>query len=335
MLRTPALILACLLAASPARAQPVDADKGDAKALLQSGLKLFAAKDYLGALSVFETAYARFPSGKILLNIGTTLLKLDRTAAAANAYQRYLDKKDGDPAKVTEVTKVLADLDRGLGVLAISVEPAQEAEIQIGDAKWVRASDLARYRVDRGSITVRARSTGYVEAQQTVRIDAGQKREIALVLEPEPVVATTTGTPMDTGLRTGVTPEGRARLGALVLAHIDPSNSGAAVIVGITADVVSRLQVQAAALIGPVSGGYAGVSFAFLDGRVRPILAAGLPVFFSDGPRVALRGAAGVELAINRHFAVIAELGVEYLVNPEPDVTPTLFIPAIGATARL
>nr|MBA3455495.1 hypothetical protein [Deltaproteobacteria bacterium] len=136
-------------------------------------------------------------------------------------------------------------------------------------------------------------------------------------------------------VRAGVVPESRSRLGALAIAHIDPSNKGAALIVGLTADVISRVQVQAAALIGPASGVYVGGSFAFLEGRVRPILAVGLPVFFSDGPRVALRGAAGVELEINRHFAVIAELGVEYLVNPEPGLTSTLFIPAIGATARL
>jgi len=342
MPRALSVTLACLLGASAmAHAQPVDpaagGDKGDAKALLQSGLKLFAAKDYLGALSVFETAYARFPNGKILLNIGTTLLKLERKADAANAYQRYLDARDGDPAKVTEVTRVLADLDRGLGVLEISVEPSAEAELQIGAATWGRASDLARYRVDRGAITVRARRTGYLEGSQTVRIDAGQRREVAIVLEAEPVatVTTTTTTPIDTGLRAGVVPHARSRFGAVAIAHIDPSNAGAAVLVGVTADVMSRLQVQAAALLGPSSGAYAGASFALLGGTVRPILAAGFPVFFSDGPRLALRGAAGVELAINRHFAVIAELGVEYLVNPEPGVTKALFVPAIGATARL
>lgn len=333
MLRTATVFLASLLAAATAHAQPAEPGKGDAKALLQSGLKLFAAKDYLGALSVFETAYARFPSGKILLNIGTTLLKLERNADAANAYQRYLDAKDGDPAKRAEVEKVVADLDRSLGVLEITVEPS-EAEVQIGTKSWVAAADVARHRIDRGIVVVRARRTGFVEAQQSVRIDAGQKREVALVLAAEPVT-TTTATATDGGIRAGVAPQSRSRLGAIVIAHIDPSNQGAAVIVGLTADVIDRVQVQGAALLGPASGFYVGGSFAVLDGRVRPIIAAGMPVFFSDGARVALRGAAGVELALNRHFSVIAELGVEYLVNPEPGVSKTLFIPAVGATARL
>src|SRR5260221_289244 len=51
-----ALCNASLAAAEPQ--QP--AGKVDAKQLLQSGLKLFDAKDYLGALAVFKDAYARF-----------------------------------------------------------------------------------------------------------------------------------------------------------------------------------------------------------------------------------------------------------------------------------
>src|ERR1043165_5361740 len=101
------LVPLMVVAATMARAQPAqDADKLDAKALMQSGLKLYAAKDFLGALAVFRTAYARFPSAKILLNIGTTLTRLDRKAEAANVYQRYLDAADADPARKTEVKKV-------------------------------------------------------------------------------------------------------------------------------------------------------------------------------------------------------------------------------------
>ena len=273
MLRTGTVVLASVIATSTAYAQPAEPGKGDAKALLQSGLKLFAAKDYLGALSVFETAYARFPSGKILLNIGTTLLKLERNADAANAYQRYLDAKDGDPLKRAEVEKVVADLDRSLGVLVITVDPT-EAEVQIGTKAWGAAAEVARHRVDRGTVIVRARRTGFVDGQQSVRIDGGQTREVALILAAEPVTITTTATTMDGGVRAGVVPESRSRLGGIAIAHIDPSNKGAAVIVGLTADVVSRIQVQAAALIGPASGGYLGGSFAVLDSRVRPLISA-------------------------------------------------------------
>src|SRR5678815_5528685 len=109
----------------PAASESPATDKLDAKALMQSGLKLYAAKDFLGALAVFRTAYTRFASTKILLNIGTTLTKLDRKAEAANAYQRYLDAADSDRAKHGEVTKVLGELDAAVTLLEIDVAPSE------------------------------------------------------------------------------------------------------------------------------------------------------------------------------------------------------------------
>jgi hypothetical protein len=99
--------------------------------------------------------------------------------------------------------------------------------------------------------------------------------------------------------------------------------------------VTERLQVQGAALIGTSSGGYAGVTFAVLGGRIRPLVSVGVPVFVSDGPRVALRGAGGLELALHRKLSLVAEVGVEHVVNPEEGITPTALIPAIGAIGRL
>src|SRR3954466_10930169 len=120
------LVAASLVAAGPAAAQPGSpppphGDKGDAKARMQSGIRLLDAKDYLGALAVFKDACARFPSAKILLNIGTTLTLLDRKAEAANTYQRYLDAADADPAKKPEVQAAIDDFDKVVGRLEITV----------------------------------------------------------------------------------------------------------------------------------------------------------------------------------------------------------------------
>src|SRR5262247_3006086 len=118
------LVVASLLAAPRAFAQQPpqpDPSKMDAKALMQTGVRLLEAKDYLGALAVFKDAYARFPSAKILLNIGTTQKLLNRNAEAANTYQRYLDSKDADPARRAEITQILADIDKVVGRLEISV----------------------------------------------------------------------------------------------------------------------------------------------------------------------------------------------------------------------
>ena len=329
----------------PARAdaQPMsDADKGDAKALLASGLKLFAAKDYLGALSVFETAYERYPSAKILLNIGTTLIRLGRKAEAANVYQRYIDAKDVDPAKQVEAKKTLANLDKELGVLTFAIEP-ETAEIQIAGGKWVPAENVRKQRVTPGDITVLARAPRYKLRAEPFQIAASETRTVEIQLVAEPVeVAAPTGNPgggLASGageLRKGAPLDERSRIAALVMWHVDPINKGSAVLVGLSADVMPMINVQATALLGPQSGAYAGASFAVLRGRVRPLISAGLPIVFSDGARLAARGAVGVELAINRHFALVAEAGVERFLNPEDDVeNATVFVPSIGATGRL
>src|SRR5262249_55769971 len=114
-----AILIASLLGARLVNAQqpPAAGGKVDAKALVQSGVKLLEAKDYLGALAIFKDAYVRFPSAKILINIGTTLKLLDRKAEAANAYQRYLDSPDADANRKPQVAAELAALDKSVGRL--------------------------------------------------------------------------------------------------------------------------------------------------------------------------------------------------------------------------
>jgi len=344
------VVVMCALAAAPASAHaaprpaPADDNKLDAKALMQSGLKLFAAKDFLGALAVFRTAYARFASAKILLNIGTTLRRLDRKAEAANVYQRYLDSTDADPAKQGDVKRVLAELDAAVATLELSVTPA-DAELQVNDDDWLPAATLPRVRVALGTVIIRARHAGYLPDEQAVRATAGARLPLAIALVAIPVPVAPPAPARDpreepgaAGITVSAGPPPaapRAALGMIALAHLDVANAGGAGVVGLTADVTRRLQAQAAAILGPSYGGYAGASFALLTGAVRPILSAGVPIFASNGARVALRGAAGVELALNRHLALIAELGVEYLLNPEDDVDHMLIVPALGATARL
>jgi hypothetical protein len=347
MMRATVLTAFLALGFTAAHAAPhgdVAGDKVAAKALMQSGLKLFAANDYLGALAVFKTAYERFPSSKILLNIGTTLVKLDRKAEAANTYQRYLDSTDSDPAKRAEVMRVLKGLDKQVARLDISIIPA-DSEVQIDDSEWHRVADVTRYRVDTGTRTVLARREGFEPSTETVTVAAAETRSVSLTLIEEPPAAPT-GSGGDrrdgaggTDLHADVQPAKRSRLGAVVAARIDPGNQpskpGVAALVGLTAEVVSRLHVQAAALLGPTSGGYVGASFDILRGKLRPVVTLGVPLLFSDGARVAVRGAAGVELEINNQLAVFAEAGVEYFLNPEQSSIRTLFIPAIGLTGRL
>lgn len=338
-LRTP-LVVALLGASVLAHAQPAG-DKTDAKALMQSGVKLLDAKDYLGALAVFRDAYARFPSSKILLNIGTTLKLLKRDADAANVYQRYLDAADADPKRVPEVKRILADIDRAVGTLAITATPA-DAEVQIGD-EWLHGAALAAVRVAPGSIVLHARAPKHKDLERAVTAAAGAKQVVALALDaiPDPVVAppapviVTPVEPHDELHASVAEPYARGRVGAFARAHVDALHAGAAGIVGATIATVAGLDVQVGAILGPTFGGYAGASYAFLTGAYRPYVAAGAPIFVSHGARVALRGAAGLEVFVHRHAALTIEAGVEDLLNREMTVKSRLaFVPAIGIVVR-
>jgi hypothetical protein len=337
------LVVLVMLATTSAHAEPPATDKLDAKALMQSGLKLYAAKDFLGALAVFKTAYARFASTKILLNIGTTLTKLDRKAEAANAYQRYLDAADSDRAKHKEVKKVLGELDAAVAVLELSITPG-EAELQINDEDWAPAASESRHRVAPGPVTVRARHPAYQPDEQVVQAAAGATLPVAIALvelpppPPPPAPAPIVVVERDAGVAVAAQIEPpRSRFGLIAIARVDVSNRGGAGLFGITVDVTRRLEAHAAAVLGPYYGGYAGASFAIVVGKLRPVISVGVPIFWSDGARAGVRGAGGLEIEVNRHLTLIAELGIEHMFNAERELgaKPVLVVPAIGAAGRL
>lgn len=324
-----------------------DEGKVDAKALVQSGVKLLKQKDYLGALAVFRDAYQRFPSVKLLLNIGTTLKLLGRNAEAANAYQQYLDAPDADPARRAEVNDVLSTLDRVLGRLELradAAEPAESLEVSINGGDWLPLARAKLWRVDPGPYRVMARQPGFVAAEVSGQIGAGEQAGVRLalvaVVEPSPdVESASLMQPERRGASDGVevsavAPE-RSRLGLLLRGHFHVSPAGAAALVGPTFELTRRVDVSAAVLIGRYRGGYLGGSFAILPGRLRPLVSAGLLVVADDGARVAARAALGVEVRVHRQLALFAEVGAEHLFNPPMTVLENAFVPSAGVIGHL
>jgi hypothetical protein len=359
MIRRNLIAAASVLVAQVAFAQPKPgADKTDAKALMQSGVKLLEAKDYLGALAVFKDAYARFPSSKILINIGTTQKLLGRNADAANTYQRYLEAKDADPARRGEITQILVDIDKSVGELEISSTPP-DAEIQVNDDEWGPAAATRQWRVQPGQFSVRARRDGFQGETKSAQISPGDKAAIVFQLtelKKDPATTTTTVATrptgddhVDTGVRTQAEAEQpRSMVGALVSAHVDVVHGGSAFLLGATADVVDRLSVQGAFMLGPglvasddttipraKFGGYLGATYTFMDGAFHPIASVAMPVWASNGARFSVRASGGFEYVANRHFSLLLELGIEEVLNPETDIRKALFVPALGATGRL
>jgi hypothetical protein len=333
-------IAATTVSAQPAPDRAADraADsKVDAQSLMQSGVKLLDANDYLGALAVFKTAYERFQGAKILLNIGTTLKLLKRDPDAANAYQRYLDAKDSDPKRRAEIQKLVDKIDTTAGRYDITPTPSDATITIDDDGDWLHAVYGGKWRVAPGRHSIAVKAQGYEPKTKSVTVGAGEQiaLEIQLVPIPKPIAQLIT-VPAERGLVAVPRNEGpRSRFGALVVGHFDRPHGGAA-LVGLTADVRPQVEARAAAILGPKLGAYAGLTYAFLTQAYRPYVAVGVPLFFSSGVRYGLRGAGGLEWVVSRHLALILEAGVEHEFNPEMGATrATVFVPAVGVVGRL
>lgn len=364
-MRRLALVSLSLLVASRVLAQPAG-DKDEAKRLMQTGVKLLEQKDYLAALSVFKDAYRRFPSSKILLNIGTTLKLLDRKAEAATTYQRYLDAPDADSAKRTEVNDVITDLDKSLGHVSVTLDPP-DAEIQVGE-DWIKGSRILH--LDPGPATIHVRKTGFDAIDRQVTTTAGQELAVAIQLSKPDAVVTPPPTPTPSppppkrvATITAPPPSdevhahaelvaARSRIGAFAMGHVSVYPAvGSAVLVGPTFDATPRLTIDAAVILGPglvagmttytvnqppSFGAYAGGNYALSDGPARPRVSLGVPMFISGSPlRIGVRAAGGVEYVASRHLSLIAELGVEVMFNGERDITDPAVVPALAVAGRL
>jgi len=339
---------------------PVRADddqaKKEAQGLVTEGVGLLKAKNYDDALAKFEAAYARFPSPKILLNIGTTQKEMGRIADAANTYQQYMADPATPPERVAEVKKILNQLDAQVVLLTVEVTPAG-AEVSIDGRPWQPVAGALLTRVAPGTRLVRARGTGLEPAETSVSGSPGDKRKVALALvaakvstpAPAPTTApapatASRGLPLryedegaadEDGASVAATAERDNLPGAFVQARIDGKLRGSAVAVGVTYAPIPVLEAELAMLRSEVFGVYAGARWIILPSTLRPHVAAGLPIFFSNGTRYGTRLAAGGEVDVTSHVSVVAELGFEHFFNPEIRYETNVFVPVVGLHGRL
>lgn len=162
-----------------------------AAALMTEGVRQLRVGAYEQALANFLEAYAKFPSPKILLNIGSTLRDMGRLADAANTYQRYLADPATGPERIAEVKQLLVALDGELTVLTLRVQP-RGAEVSIDAGPFVAVGSTLQTRVRPGLHLVRVRK-GEASTELTINGFEGETKDITAVI-PEPAPAPTPGT---------------------------------------------------------------------------------------------------------------------------------------------
>jgi len=194
-------MLLLLLAGAADAGADERADRAAAQELLVEGNRAMQDADYPQALARFQGAYTRFPSPKLLLNIGTTLRALGRNAEAAASYQAFLADPRADRARVADVARSLAEIDALVGRLHIQAKGA--ATVRLDGKVLDRFVSGASLRVDPGEHTIVAVREGAPPALATLRIASGEERtvELLLVATPEPekiIVERVVGSPQRT-----------------------------------------------------------------------------------------------------------------------------------------
>jgi hypothetical protein len=338
--------LAVPAAAAPiAQPEPEPPAKREAQAMVTEGVALLRARKHETALARFRAAYARYPSPKILLNIGSTLREMGRLAEAANVYQEYIGDPATTPDRLAEVKKILRELDARLVLLTVAISP-NGAEVSIDGRPWQPVAAELVTRVTPGPRLVRARGPGLEPAERSVTGGPGEARRVALTLVPTPTpMPTPTPTPTPSPAPAQMPspslsasrpePDRKNRVGLAAGARIDGELRGAATSVGLVYGPIPHLELEAAALLSEEYGAYAGLRVRPMLGVVRPVIAAGAPMFWSDGTRVAGRIAVGGEVVLSDHLLLVAEAGYEHFFNPEDGYQANLFVPLVAVHARL
>jgi hypothetical protein len=385
--------------------------RAEAQALMIEGVRQLQARSYDQALANFLEAYGRFPSPKILLNIGSTLRDMGRLADAANTYQRYLADPASGSDRVAEVKELLIRLDEQLTLLTIRVVP-RGSEVSIDAGPFVAVGSSLVTRVRPGLHLVRIRHGEHAD-ELTVNGFEGENKEVLATLKlpepasdpelprpPEPardpekpapprppdppdqqqgwlitgqygsdgtgnkrsVLTRTAGEPItaitpafdlfDDGLVVTRAVGGeRISSGVVAVLRIDGEGRGFAGGLGL-AIARGRFEGDLMVLRSNQTGGYLGFRYRFLTGFFRPYAALGIPGFVFENTilgeggmtsretklAIGARVAAGLELYINGHLSVQADVGYEhfwFVENTNPRIDADVWVPTIGVIGRL
>jgi hypothetical protein len=344
-----------LFAASMLWVLPAHADgtaEDEARALFTEGNGLVKSGDYESALQRFRSAYERFPSVKILLNIGTVLRQLGRDAEAANAYEAYLRDPDGDPAKKPEVEKLLGEIDGRVAKLRVDLSDPDMVVLVDGEVAEKRGTSVSM-RVAPGKHTIIGEKGGV--AVVTKRIEVGARKEEVLAFAASTPTAGNPKTPpaetkrsFSEGIR-GAAPKSdadkvqptssslshRSQFGAIARADIDGQFRGMTAAFGVSYGVAAPVDVSVVALLGREKGAEIGTNVYILQGALKPMISVGVPTFFVEGVRPGARAGVGLMWDPSRHFGAFVQASGMFFPNAPEGYHKLIFVPSIGIQPRL
>lgn len=186
-LRTTVFALALLAVAAPAAAAPGDdaAHRKEAQVLFGEGVKQAEKGDTKSALASFRAAYEKYPSFRVLYNIGQLCERMGDPACAVKSYEQYLRDGGADvPAKRrTEVDATIKKLVAQLAMVTLKVN-TPGAEVSIDDVPHGRAPIAEPVPMNAGPHRITA-TLGDKSAKKEIVANAGEPQTVDLDLPKE------------------------------------------------------------------------------------------------------------------------------------------------------
>lgn len=187
-----AVLVGLALSPAVARAQTAPAPRADprfddARRAFEEGVEAVRVGRPADAVPAFERSFALRPSAVVAVNLGLVLRGVGRLAEARRWYARFLELAGESDRARHEVTvrAHLGEIDRRLAriVLRSVVPPGASVRLDEGP---LTPDDGDALRVDPGAHALLARAEGYREHREALTLSEGERRELALRLDPLP-----------------------------------------------------------------------------------------------------------------------------------------------------
>jgi tetratricopeptide (TPR) repeat protein len=151
---------------------------GQAKELVDKAQVLYSYGDYKGALENYVSAYELVQDNMLHYEIGLCCMKLGEWAGAAAELEKYVVGEGGsiDPQMAEEISVLLEDITKKIGVIYLTVETAG-AEISVDGASCGKAPLQGGIFVDPGEHEIEVSAEG-LEWRKSLEIKAGETMEL-------------------------------------------------------------------------------------------------------------------------------------------------------------
>jgi hypothetical protein len=338
-----------------------------ARSLAREAMGHYDAGRFVDAAETFRRADALHAAPQYRVYIARSYVRLGKTATAARFYESAaaLPAPPSAPAtfrdaQATAATE-LGELKRRVAVLRIVVvgPPARASSVTVDGAPFPGPGPDP-VELDPGPHTVEATAPGFERQTRTIEVHEGDSVQADLVLHEVARDPAPEGDAKPAGRRPSEAPAGDApgrapesarstagdhaagrddtthhhQLGAIARGDVDVLHAGAVAAVGPTFGLTD-VDLAVLALLGRHQGVEPGATVYVLRGRWKPMVSFGVPIFFVDGARFGVRGAAGLQWDPLRHLGVFLQAGAAYFPSLPVAYTGVSFLPSAGIQGRL